>query len=74
MRVLQVRVKPQARIDALIEQPDGSWLAQVKAAPAEGAANEALIRLIASHFGLRRGQVRIKSGASSRAKRVEIDG
>jgi uncharacterized protein len=73
VKLLQVRVKPNARAEALTQQPDGSWLAQVKAAPADGAANEALLRLVAAHFGVRRAQVRIKSGASSRVKRLEID-
>ena len=74
MKLLTVKVKPGARRSALVAQPDGSWLAQVAAPPVDGAANEALIRLVAEHFGVRRAQVRIKSGASSRTKRIEIDG
>lgn len=73
-QLLTVKVKPGARASSFAAQPDGSWLAQVTAAPQDGAANEALVRLIAEHFGVRRAQVRIKSGASSRTKRVEIDG
>ncbi|HET9822698.1 MAG TPA: DUF167 domain-containing protein [Burkholderiaceae bacterium] len=72
-RTLQIRVKPQSRVDALVEQPDGTWLAQVRAMPVEGQANAAVIALVASHFGVRRTQVRIKSGGASRTKRVEID-
>jgi uncharacterized protein (TIGR00251 family) len=74
LKLLTVKVKPGARTSALAEQPDGSWLAQVAAPPVDGAANEALIRLVAEHFGVRRAQVRIKSGASSRTKRIEVDG
>ena len=74
MRHLSVTVKPSARTDSLTEQPDGSWLAQVAATPVDGAANDRLIRLLARHFGVRRSQVRIKSGATSRHKRIEIDG
>lgn len=72
-RTLQIRVKPQSRADALVEQPDGTWLAQVRAMPVEGQANAAVIALVAAHFGVRRAQVRIKSGHASRLKRVEID-
>ena len=72
-RILQIRVKPQSRAEALVEQSDGTWLAQVKAMPVDGQANAALIALVASHFGVRRAQVRIKSGSASRLKRVEID-
>ena len=73
MKLLQIRVKPHARGAALTAQPDGSWLAQVTVLPIDGQANDAVIRLVAEHFGVRRAQVRIKSGASSRSKRVEID-
>jgi uncharacterized protein YggU (UPF0235/DUF167 family) len=73
VKTLSVTVKPGSRATALSQQADGSWLAQVAAAPIDGAANEAVIKLVAEHFGLRRAQVRIKSGLSSRSKRVEID-
>lgn len=73
MTIIQVKVKPNARVNALAQLPDGSWLAQIKAAPIEGQANEALIALVARHFGRRRSQVLIRSGASGRVKRVQID-
>ena len=73
MKLLQIRVKPHARVAARTAQPDGSWLAQVTVLPIDGRANDAVIRLVAVHFGVRRAQVRIKSGASSHSKRVEID-
>lgn len=73
MKILQIKVKPNARTSALVAQADGSWLAQLNAPPADGQANAALIALVARHFGVRRAQVCIKSGASSRNKRVQID-
>jgi len=73
VKVLQLKVKPNARTSALKALDDGTWLAHVAAPPADGLANEALIRLIAAHFNVRRAQVRIKSGGSSRHKRIEID-
>jgi uncharacterized protein (TIGR00251 family) len=73
MRVIQLKVKPNARTSALEEQPDGSWLAQIQAPPVDGKANEALVALVARHFGLRKSQVSIRSGAASRLKRVELD-
>jgi uncharacterized protein (TIGR00251 family) len=72
MKNLQIKVKPNARSSVLAEQEDGSWLAQLKAPPVDGKANEELIRLVAEHFGVRKAQVSIKSGASSRLKRVVI--
>jgi uncharacterized protein len=73
MKVLAIKVKPNARANALTQQDDGSWLAQIAAPPVDGQANDALIALIAKHFGIRRVQVRIKSGASARMKRVQIE-
>lgn len=66
---LQVKVKPNAREDRLNLGDDGIWLAQIKAPPVDGKANQALIALIAAHFGVRKNQVVLKSGASSRLKR-----
>jgi uncharacterized protein len=73
VRTLQVKVKPNARASMLEEQPDGTWLAQLKAQPIDGKANEELIRVIAAHFGLRKAQVTIRSGASGRMKLVQIE-
>lgn len=73
MRTLQVKVKPNAREAAFAQQPDGTWLARVKAPPVDGRANAAVIELIAAHFGVRKAQVSIKSGVSGRIKIVQVD-
>jgi uncharacterized protein len=70
---LQVRVKPNSRVSALEEQNDGTWLARIKSAPVDGKANAELIALVAQHFGLRKAQVSIRSGANGRTKLIEID-
>ena len=72
MRTLRLKVKPGSRVDELTELEDGSWLARVKAQPVDGKANSALISLIAGHFGVRKAQVQIKSGASGRSKLVTL--
>jgi uncharacterized protein (TIGR00251 family) len=73
MRTLRVKVRPGSRDESLVEQPDGTWLARVKAPPVDGKANAALITLVASHFRLRKAQVTIKSGAAGRMKRVQLE-
>lgn len=73
-RVIQVKVKPNSRASVLEEQPDGTWLAQIKSPPVDGRANEELIALVAKQFGCRKTEVTIKSGASSRTKLVRIEG
>jgi uncharacterized protein (TIGR00251 family) len=74
MRTLKLKVKPGSRDESLTEQADGTWLARVKAPPVDGKANAALISLIAAHFGLRKAQVRIRSGAAGRMKLVQLEG
>ena len=72
MRTLKVKVKPGSREESLVEQVDGTWLARVKAQPVDGKANAALIALVAAHFGLRKAQVIVRSGASGRLKVVQL--
>jgi uncharacterized protein (TIGR00251 family) len=69
---MQVRVKPNSRASLLEQQDDGTWLAQIKAPPVDGKANEELIGLVAKHFGCRKSEVFIKSGGSSRTKLIQI--
>ena len=65
---LEVKVKPNARRDALTAQDDGSWLAEITVPPVDGKANAALIALVAKHFGCPKRAVTVKSGAASRRK------
>jgi hypothetical protein len=53
--------------------PGDSWLAQLKAPPVDGKANEELIALVAQQFACAKSKVHIKSGASSKTKRVLIE-
>ena len=71
--VLQIKVKPKSRVSALSQAEDGSWLAQIKALPVDGKANEELIALVAKQFGCAKSRVSIQSGAASRMKLVRID-
>jgi uncharacterized protein len=73
MRTLKLKVKPRCRDESLTEQDDGTWLARVKAPPVDGKANTAVIALIAAHFGLRKAQVTIRSGAAGRMKLVQLE-
>jgi uncharacterized protein (TIGR00251 family) len=70
---LRVKVKPNARISSLIQTPDGSWQASLKAPPVDGKANKELIALVAEHFNCRKTAVVIKAGATGRNKLVKVD-
>lgn len=72
MHTLQIKVKPNARASQFILAEDGTWLAQLKAAPVDGKANQELLTLLARHFNCRRTDIAIRSGASGRLKLVRI--
>jgi uncharacterized protein (TIGR00251 family) len=71
--ILQVKVKPRAKVSELSQPPDGTWTAKLKAPPADGKANEELIALVAERFGCKRAAVEIKSGTSGRTKLVRVN-
>ncbi len=71
---LAVRLTPRGgadRVDGVGE--DGALRVRVAAPPVDGAANEALCRLLARELGIARGGVRLVAGESGRRKVVEVD-
>lgn len=53
---------------------EGVLRARVAAPPVEGAANQALLRLIAAELGVARRAVRLVAGAAGREKLVVVEG
>jgi len=77
--VLAVRLTPKAgrdAIDGVDVLADGRVVlaARVRALPADGEANEALIRLIAKAVGVPPRDVALVAGATARLKRLAIAG
>ena len=71
--LLQVKVKPRSRTSELVREPDGTWLARLKAPPVDGRANQELVALVAAHHKCPKAAVTIKSGTSGRIKVVKVD-
>jgi len=69
---LRIKAKPGSRVSVLEPQPDGTWIARLKAPPVDGKANAELVALVAARFGCRKSEVLIRSGAGGRIKLVEI--
>jgi uncharacterized protein (TIGR00251 family) len=69
-----VRLAPRSasnRVDGVL---DGVLKVRVTAPAVEGAANTALVYLLADELGVARRDVRIVAGAASRQKLVVVDG
>jgi uncharacterized protein YggU (UPF0235/DUF167 family) len=66
-----VSVKPGSRSgDRVVEGPDGSLVIYLRARPIEGAANAALLRALADHWGVPPSSLEIVRGHRSRTKVV----
>ena len=71
---LTVRVTPRAGRDTIGGVRRGALLVRLAAAPVDGAANEALVRLLATMLAVPRRAVRLVSGERARDKRVCVAG
>jgi len=70
-----IQVKPGSKKGPLVEQnADGSFVVYLKERAVDGAANDGLIRVLAEHFKVRKSDVQIESGFTSRIKRISVSG
>ncbi|MDP9237210.1 MAG: DUF167 domain-containing protein [Chloroflexota bacterium] len=74
MARLTVRLTPRAGRDAIDGWRGDVLLARVAAAPTDGNANNALIRLLAKRLGIAPSRIALVSGGQTRTKVIEIDG
>ena len=72
MRVV-VRVKPGSSKGPLVESDDEGFVIYVREKAIDGGANEAVIKLMAEHFGVAKSHVRVVRGHTARIKQIEID-
>jgi uncharacterized protein len=71
---ITLRVSPGAKRAAVVGPYLDGWKVRVVAAPEDGRANDAVVRLLADVLSLPADRVTIVVGHSSRTKVVEIDG
>src|SRR5437867_2079745 len=72
--ILPVRAQPGARKAGVLGEQAGALKIAVTAPPEDGRANKALAEALRDLLGLRRSQVELLSGATSRDKRFLIRG
>jgi len=69
--IVNVRVIPRARVQKIVA--DGDILrVYTNAAPTDGEANAAVIKMLAKHFDVPKSRISIIRGATSHDKIIEI--
>jgi uncharacterized protein (TIGR00251 family) len=71
---LTLRVSPGASRSGIVGRHGAGWKVRVVAAPEDGKANDAVVRLLAETLAVPLRDVRIVSGRSSRDKTVALEG
>jgi uncharacterized protein (TIGR00251 family) len=70
--VITVTVRPNAGASSLVQISQAEYKASVAAVPEKGKANQAVIGLLAGHFGVSKSAVTVLRGKSARKKLVRI--
>jgi uncharacterized protein YggU (UPF0235/DUF167 family) len=74
MARLRLRVSTGSRRSQIVGRYGDAWKVRVSAAPERGAANAAVLDLLAASLGMERRSVTLVAGATARDKVVEIEG
>jgi uncharacterized protein len=70
--IINIKVKPNSKVDQVVRQADGGFLIKTKAPAKEGKANEAVIGLLAKEFKVAKSMVKLLRGKKGRSKVAEI--
>jgi uncharacterized protein (TIGR00251 family) len=72
--IIDVRVVPRAGRSGIAGIRDSALLVRLNAPPVDGAANAELIDLLSDALDVPKGRITIVSGATSKQKRVHVEG
>jgi uncharacterized protein (TIGR00251 family) len=70
--ILPVRAQPGARRNGIVGVHDGAVKVAITQVAEKGKANQAIIEVLCEQLALRRAQVELIGGATSRQKRIAI--
>lgn len=70
--IVRVKVKPDARREEFEEIRKGVFVAEIKEPARNNAANTRVRELLARHFRVPKGQVRMRTGAHSGSKTFDV--
>lgn len=69
---LTIHVIPRARQNKVTAEENGSLRVHTTAVPADGEANDAVIKMLAKHLNVPKTSIKIVRGANSRDKIIEF--
>lgn len=72
--ILPVRAQPGARKNAVVGEQAGSLKVAVTAPPEDGRANKALLDVLRMALGVKRSQIELLSGQTTREKKFLLRG
>ncbi len=72
--LLKVRVSPRSSRNQIMGWQDDVLLVKITAPPVEGSANKACVEFLADQLGIKKSQISLILGATSREKTFEILG
>lgn len=69
--ILQVKVQPGSKVDKVLGWKEDILRVAIQAPPEKGQANKALIKFLARVFKVKKNDLKLLSGKTSRLKRLE---
>jgi len=70
---MSLKVRPGSSREEVVRGPDGDLKVYIRQAPADGKANKALIGVLSKYYKVKKSDIRIIAGGTSRNKIVEVD-
>ena len=71
---IEIRVIPRSSKNEVVgKMENGVLKIKLTSAPVDGEANESLIKLLAKEFKVKKGQIQILKGKTSKNKLIEIN-
>jgi uncharacterized protein (TIGR00251 family) len=69
---IYIKVSPRSSKNEVAMISEGEYKVKITAPPVDGEANEMLIKVLATHFGVSKSCVQIVGGKSAKTKIVDI--
>ncbi|EKE18576.1 MAG: hypothetical protein ACD_9C00291G0007 [uncultured bacterium] len=71
MRVY-IKVSPRSSKNEVVKVSEGGYKVKLTAPPVDGAANDALIKLLSQYFKISKSSIKIVGGKTAKTKIVDI--